>query len=105
MTWLRCEVEKMPEHCVNKLFCTVCLRYEDKIFGMKHFSCAWITGSGNQKTRNGSRIVDHAKSNQHKAAIAQFKADQAQSQNKPITSYSTIAHCLSTLDEQTKARL
>ena len=56
---------------------------------MKHFSCAWITGSSNQKISN---IVDHANSDQ---AMAQFKADQAQSQNKPLTSYSTIAQCLS----------
>ena len=49
--------------------------------------------------------MDHAKSDQYKAAMAQFKADQAWSQHKPITSYSTIARCLSTLDEQTKAKL
>ena len=79
-SWLRCEVEKTPEHCVSKLFCAVCQRYEDKICGMKHFSRAWITGLSNQKTSN---IVDHAKSDQHKAAMARFKADQAQSQNKP----------------------
>ena len=67
ITWLRCEVEKMPEHCVSKLFCAVCQRYEGKICGMKHFSRAWITGSSNQKTSN---IVDHAKSDQHKATMA-----------------------------------
>ena len=58
MTWLRCEVEKTPEHCVSKLFCVVCQRYEDKICGMKHFLRAWITGSSNQNTSN---IVDHTK--------------------------------------------
>ena len=69
---------------------------------MKHFLRAWITGSSNQKMSN---IVDHAKSDQHKAAMARFKVDQARSQNNPITSYSTIAQCLSTLDEQNKAKL
>ena len=102
MTWLRSKVEKVPEHCISKLFCAVCQRYEDKICGMKHFSHAWITGSSNQKTSN---IVDHTNSDQHKAAMARFKADQAQSQNKPIISYSTVAQCLSTLDEHNKAKL
>ena len=92
----------MPEHCISKLFCAVCQRYEDKICGMKHFSRAWITGLSNQKTSN---IVDHTKSDQHKAAMARFKVDQARSQNKPITSYSKFARCLSTLDKQNKVKL
>ena len=50
MTWLSCVVEKMPEHL--RLYCAVCQKYEDRLCEMKHFLCAWITGSGNKKTRN-----------------------------------------------------
>ena len=55
MTCLCCVVEKTPEH--PKLYCAVCQKYEDSIRGMKHFLCAWNTGSGNQKTSN---VMDHA---------------------------------------------
>ena len=34
--------------------------------------------------------------------MVQLKAEQTRSLNKPITSYSTIAQCLSVMDEQTK---
>ena len=27
MSWLRCEIGKMPQHCVSKLFCSTCQRY------------------------------------------------------------------------------
>jgi len=42
------------------------------ITGMKNFSKAWITGSSNQKTSN---IVNHATSEQHRAAMVRVRAD------------------------------
>ena len=41
----------------SKLYSAVCHQYENRIHGMKHFICAWITGLGNQKTSN---VTDHA---------------------------------------------
>ena len=97
MSWLRCEVEKTDKNIVSKLFCLVCQKYKDRIQSVKHFSAAWITGSANQKTSN---IIDHTKSEQHKQAMSHLRTDQARVSNESITSYSTIARCLSVIDEQ-----
>ena len=55
MTWLHCEMEN-TRILHSKLYCVVCQKYKDKICEMKHFLCAWITVSGNQKTSN---VIDH----------------------------------------------
>ena len=69
---------------------------------MKNFSGAWIAGSSNHKTSN---IVDHATSEQHKAAMICVRAEAAKTANQPVTTYSPIAHSLLTLDEVAKDRL
>jgi len=50
---------------------------------MKNFSRAWIEGSTNHKTSN---IVDHANSDQHRAAKVRTRAEAAKATNQPITS-------------------
>ena len=52
---------------VDCLWCEVCRTHESKITGRKDFSSAWITGTTNHKNSN---IVDHATSEQHRAAMA-----------------------------------
>ena len=67
----------------------------------KNFSIAWIHGTSNQRT--GS-IIDHAKSTQHKAAMAYFKTDQARASDKPVTASSPIARCLMDMDVTARKR-
>ena len=102
MSWLHCEVEKTDKNIVSKLFCLVCQKYEDRIQSVKYFSAAWITRSANHNTSN---IIDHTKSEQHKQAMSRLRIDQARASNESITSYSTIACCLSVIDEQTRLKL
>ena len=72
LSWLRCDVCKDDKTVVEVLWCEACRKYEDRITSMKNFSKAWISGSSNQKTSN---IVDHATSEQHRAAMIRVRAD------------------------------
>ena len=49
--------------------------------GFRNFSSACLNGSSNRRTSN---IVDHAQSDQHKAAMNQTHTAIARGQNKPI---------------------
>ena len=40
--WLSMRKLKRLRHH-SKLYCAVCQKYEDRILGMQHFLCAWIT--------------------------------------------------------------
>ena len=66
LTWLRCD--SSGQH-VEILWCAVCKKFEDKIKGVKNFSCAWVVGSTNAKVSN---VLDHARSEQHRIAMVQF---------------------------------
>ena len=102
LSWLRCDVCKEDKTVVEVLWCEACRKYEDGITGMKNFSKAWITGSSNQKTSN---IVDHATSEQHRAAMVRVRADAARASNQPLTSYSPIARSLLVMDEAVQGRM
>ena len=91
MTWLRASMDQQDKSVVSTLWCVVCREYENRICGYRNFSRTWIDGSSNHKTSN---IVDHAKSDPHKAAMGYFRRGQAKSRNEPITSYSPIASSL-----------
>ena len=82
LLWLCCERDRRERLLVSTLYCKVCREYEDKIIGFRNFSSAWINGS-NQRT---SIIVDHAQSDQHKAAMNHMHTAIARGQNKPIVS-------------------
>jgi len=99
LLWLSCEKDPSDRRLISKLFCEICKRYESKIEGMRNYSAAWIT---NHKTSN---ILDHAKSEQHSSAMNHFRMAQAKASNQPLTSYSPIARCLSTLDVGQKAKM
>lgn len=67
LTWLKADFDKVNNSLVSLLWGAACRQYEDRIGGHKNFSRAWIDGSSNHKTSN---IKDHAKSEQHKAAMS-----------------------------------
>ena len=91
ITWLRCKVDQHNKLLVSTLWCDVCRKYKQRIFGLKNFSRAWIDGSSNHKI---SSIVDHANSDQHKAAMMRLCVDQAKGRNDPVTAYSPIARSI-----------
>ena len=47
LTWLKCERDKRDRNLVELLWCSACREYEGRICGMKNYSAAWVTGSGN----------------------------------------------------------
>ena len=69
---------------------------------MKHFSRVWITGSTNHRT---SSVVDHATSEQHRAAMMRIRTANARAASAPITSYAPIARSLLVMDEAVHARM
>ena len=98
MMWLHCDTAADLDKFLNiveSLWCGVCREYKTRIRGMKNFSKSWIDGSTNHKTSN---ILDHASSEQHKAANTHKCRDQAKASNMPV---SPLAHCLLTLDSTT----
>ena len=102
MLWLYCDNDKADRLLVSTLWCKVCRDYETKIAGMRNYSCAWIEGSCNHRTSN---IVDHAKSDQHKAAMNNMHKAMAKARNEPVCSYSAVAKALLTIDDAEKSRL
>ena len=52
-----------------------------------------------------SNIIDHAKSDQHKAYMMRLRADQAKSKQLSITFYSPIARSLLRMDQALKERM
>ena len=69
---------------------------------MKNYSDAWVTGSYNQRTNN---LLDHVRSEQHKAAMSRRRTAQAQAANQPVTSYSPIAQSMLMLGDSEKGRI
>ena len=99
MTWLRCSVDSVKS-LISTLWYSVCKQYESRIDSLKNFSRAWIEGFTNHKISN---IVDHATSEQHKAAMAHLTKERAWSAKLPVASYAPIASSFqSTLDPAVK---
>ena len=102
LSWLRFDKDKLDKSLVGLLWCDACRTHESKITGMKNFSRAWITGSSNHKNSN---IVDHATSEQHRAAMDITRVHTARASQLPISSFSPIARSLLTMEESTEARI
>ena len=98
MTWLCFDVDKKNRTVVDKLWCKACRTNEEKILSMKNYSNSWIKGSINHKTSN---VIDHAKSDQHKAAMIHVRKVS----NQPLKTYSPIARSLLTINETTQKRM
>ena len=101
LSWLRCDRDATDKKLVSVLYCETCRKYKTRIKGQKNFSITWIHGTSNQRM---SSIIDHAKSTQHKAAMAYFKTDQARASDKPVTASSPIARCLMNMDVTARKR-
>lgn len=99
LTWLNCDCHRGD---VKLLWCSVCRDHKSRICGMTNFSEAWITGSENHRSSN---LIDHANSEQHKAAMSRHRVEQAKSHNQPITTIAPIAKSLLTLGGSEKIRL
>jgi hypothetical protein len=61
-----------------------------------------MVGSTNLKCSN---VVDHAKSEVHKAAMSRQKSDSARASGKSVMLSTPIARCLAPFDDETQARL
>ncbi len=99
---MRCNIDQQNKTLVDTLWCEACKKQEGGITGMKNFSKSWITGSMNHKTGN---IIDHANSDQHKAAILRIRSEATKASNLPITSYSPIARSLLVMDEAVQGHM
>ena len=98
MSWLRFDVDKHNKSLVDTLWCYACKANEEKIMCVKNYSCSWIKGSVDHKA---SSVVDHAKSEQHKAAMIHVR----KAAHLPIKAYSPIARSLLTMDEASQVRM
>lgn len=102
LTWLRCTTIKEDSTMVQNLFCDICKRYEDHLQGMRNYSSIWITGSRNLKASN---LIDHAKSDQHKAAMRRLAVDNAKAANQSVATYAPIARSFLRLEESVKTKM
>ena len=73
-----------------------------KIKEVKNFSRAWVVGSTNAKVSN---VLDHARSEQHRIAMVQLRAEQAKTTNAPIATYAPIARSMHILDNSAQERM
>ena len=96
LSWLRCDVNERDKSFVGLLWCAVCRRFEERIRGVKNFSNVWITGSSNHKCSN---VLDHARSDQHKAAMTRLRVEQSRA------STSTYARSLLTMDKTVQEKM
>ena len=99
LSWLRCDVNEHDKSLVGLLWCAVCRRFEERIRGVKNFSNVWITGSNNHKCSN---VLDHARSDQHKAAMTRLRVEQSRA---PASTYAPIARSLLTMDKTVQEKM
>jgi len=103
LSWLRCTTVKEDSRMVQSLFCEMCKRYEDHLQGLRNYSPVWIT-VWFQKLE-GCNLIDHASSDQHKAAMRCLAVDTAKAENQPIATYAPIARSFLRLQESVRAKM
>ena len=83
--WLASTLDRtIHVYVVTSLKCSVCIRFEDKLRGIRNFNPAFIVGSTNL----------HADMDMHAHTMLLYKKSLSSS----IVDYSPIAKALSTLD-------
>jgi len=102
LSWLRCTTVKEDSTMVQSLFCEMCKRYKDHLQGMRNYSPIWVTGSRNLKASN---LIDHASSDQHKAAMRRHAVDNAKAAEQPIATYAPIARSFLRMQESVRAKM
>ena len=80
------------------LKCSVCIRFQEKIYSCRNFNSAFIEGSQNLRALS---FKDHAVTDMHKRAMVLFH----KSRSADVTDYAPIARALNTLDQETASRL
>ena len=83
---------------VASLKCSVCIRFQEKIYSCRNFNPAFIEGLQNLRA---SSFKDHAVTDMHKRAMVLFH----KSRSADVTDYAPIARALNTLDQETASRL
>ena len=103
ITWLDFETGmENGKKIVDKLKCTVCTEFVDKIHGRKHFSDKWIRGSDSVRTSN---VRDHAHNDQHSHAMSLLKKRRAEASGLGPASYAPIVKAFNTLPEDEREGL
>ena len=85
LSWLHCDINTVNKELMDVLWCDACRKHERSVTGRKNFLRAWLESLSNHKT---SKIVDHANSDQHWAAMIRVHAKAAKATSQPVTSYS-----------------
>ena len=86
LTWLRCELGRDKVH-VESLYCAVCRKYKKEICSLKNLSRGIPTSISN--------MVDHARSDVHKAAVSRLRADTAREKDESAILSTPLGRCLS----------
>ena len=103
VSWLDCETMVCAgKKFVNKLKCTVCLKFKEHICSTINFSYKWIDGADSICTSN---IKDHALSQQHVNAMTLLKKEQTKEKGLDISTYAPIAQSMNTLAADDRERL
>ena len=103
MTLLDCETGmESGKKIVDKLKCTVCAEFVDKIRGRKRFSDKWICGADSVRTSN---VRDHSHNDQHSHAMSLLKKQRAEASGLGPASYAPIAKAFNTLSEDEREKL
>ena len=93
LTWLDCETSGTgARKTVDKLKCSVCIKYESKIESRRNYSNKWVIGADSVRSSN---IKDHSSSDQHQHAMMLLKKSHAQSQGLDVSTYAPIAEAFS----------
>ena len=95
-TWL--QYERRDREYVASLKCSMCVRFQERLRGVRNYNPAFIVGSTNFRT---SSFKDHARSDMHQRAMLLFR----KSQTSDVTEYAPIAKALATLDATSEKRL
>ena len=89
-TWLK--YDKADREYVARLKCSMCIKFQDNLHGMRDYSNAFISGS---KTLRASSFKDHAASDMHARAMLLLKKQRS---SDDVTEHAPLAKALHTLD-------
>lgn len=99
-SWLKYDVVNR-EH-VSAVKCSVCIRFQERIYSCRNYNSAFITGSTNLRC---SAFKDHAVTEMHRRAMNLFRRSQCQDEREYNQRHAPIARALLTIDVDTAARL
>ena len=98
-TWLKFVNGADRQH-VASLKCSVCIKYEVRLYGCRHFNPAFIQGSSNLRC---SSFKDHAVTEMHMKAMKLIQ--QAEAKDEYYQQHVPIARVLPSIDLETEANL